>query len=475
MAGTNQIFRLLSGPITFLVLLALLPIDGKALYMLATMAWMLVWWTLQVVPIGVTALLPMILLPALGIESIKEVSSNYANPIIYLFLGGFILGIAIEKWNLHQRLALVILKRSGTKPRNIIVGFMLATALLSMWISNTAAAMMMLPIGMSLIQLVKPQFENPRHYSNFSVSLLLGLAFAANIGGMATLIGTPPNLVLAALLSESLGIDLGFADWMLFAVPISALIFFTVVIINTRVLFQMPASPLMGLKCVVNERLTALGKPSFGERMVSVVFFCTALLWIFRAPLSNIEILFWLDDTIIALIAAVSLFVLPGEKHSPLLEWKDMRRLPWEILLLFGGGISLASGLSTSGVVGMFGESLAGLSHLHLLLIILIVTAATIFITEVMSNVALVTVFAPLALTLAPILGGSALELAIPLTLAASCAFMLPIATPPNAIVFGSGMIEVKQMMRSGLFLNIICALLIAIYCYKMVPFIFGS
>lgn len=468
-----QVARLISGPAVFALLVWVLPLEDKALYMLASMGWMLVWWAIQVVPIGITALLPMILFPMLGIDSLKQVSSHYANPIIYLFLGGFILGISIEKWKLHERLALIILKRSGTNPQRIIFGFMLATAILSIWISNTAAAMMMLPIGMSLISSVKPQFGDNATHNRFAVSLLLGLAFAANIGGMATLIGTPPNLVLAALANERLDIEIGFATWMVFALPLTAILFCLVLLVNTKLLFRLPKGKLIGLDLIVQERLTGLGKPSFGERMVGLVFFGTALLWVLRAPIASLPGMEWLRDTTIALIAAVSLFILPGGGGKPLLDWKDTSALPWEILLLFGGGISLAAGLESAGVVLMLGESLSKLDFLPWFSVLFIVTFITIFLTEGMSNVALVSVFAPLALTIAPVLGGAPLDLAVPLTLAASCAFMLPIATPPNAIVFGSDLIKVSQMMRSGLVLNILSSITIAVYCYYLVAYFF--
>lgn len=470
-----RMLKTISGPIAFLLSLWLLPFDPLQNKMFGAALWMIVWWTTEAIPIGVTALLPMVLFPALGISDIKTVSANYGNPIIYLFFGGFVLGLAIEKWNLHKRLALNILKRSGSKPRNIVAGSMLATALMSMWISNTAATMMMLPIGMSIITLLEDQFESARARRNFSICLLLGLAFAANIGGMATLIGTPPNLVFAAIIEETDGIEVGFGDWFLFALPITIVLFFAILYINTGLVYKIGQGALTGLKPMIETRLKHLGKPDKAEKRVLLVFALTAALWIFRSPLSNLPGLGFLSDTTIALMSVFALFLLPGNDGLRLLVWGDVRKLPWDILLLFGGGLSLAAGLSSSGLVSDLGEAITGLSNWHWFLIVLLMTGLAVFITEAMSNVALVTILVPITLVIAPVLGGSGLELAIPATLGASCAFMLPIATPPNAIVFSSKLIHMNQMMRAGALINLVAMLLIAIYSYFMVPLIFGS
>jgi sodium-dependent dicarboxylate transporter 2/3/5 len=466
--------KIISGPFAFLLALWLLPFDPIQNKMFGAALWMIVWWTTEAIPIGVTALLPMVLFPALGISDLKTVSANYGNPIIYLFFGGFVLGLAIEKWNLHKRLALNILKRSGSKPRNIIAGSMLATALMSMWISNTAATMMMLPIGMSIISLLEDQFESARSKRNFAICLLLGLAFAANIGGMATLIGTPPNLVFAAIIEETEGIEVGFGTWFVFALPISILLFFAVLHINTSLVFRLDKHPLSGLKPMIETRLRHLGKPDNPEKKVIWVFFATATLWIFRSPLSEIPGLGFLSDTVIALLAVFALFLLPGKDGLRLLEWSDVRKLPWDILLLFGGGLSLAAGLASSGLVSELGQSISGLKSWDWFWIILLITGLAVFITEAMSNVALVTILVPITLVIAPALGGPGLELAIPATLGASCAFMLPIATPPNAIVFSSKMINMHEMIRAGVLINILATIFIAIYAYYMIPFVFN-
>ncbi len=470
----GNLLKLLLGPILFALCLTLMPFNQFQNASLGVGIWMIVWWTTQVIPIGVTALLPMILFPAMGIDSLKNVTSHYANPIIYLFFGGFILGLALERWNLHQRLALNILRISGSRPRNIIAGSMIATAIMSMWISNTAATMMMLPIGLSIVALVENQIKASREKRNFSLCLLLGLAFSANVGGMATLIGTPPNLVLAALVKESLGVEIGFSEWLLFALPLAAILFVIILQINARLVFPVRNESLSGLGEMISQKIQVLGRPQSGEIRVFFVFVATALLWIFRGPLSDVSGLGFLSDPLIAIMAAVSLFALPSGEGRQLLTWEDTRFLPWEILLLFGGGLALAGGLESSGVVHIFGSAIAGFHGFHWFLVVLLLTFVAIFLTEGMSNVALVSVFIPIAIVIAPGLGGSGLELAIPLTLGASCAFMLPIATPPNAIVFASNKITMAEMARTGFIINIFCTILIALYCYFLVPKIFS-
>ena len=469
----KRIYKLALGPIVFLLLLLLVPLDYSQTKVIGVAGWMITWWISQVIPIGATAILPMVLFPALGIESLKSVTANYANPIIYLFFGGFVLGLAIERWNLHQRLALAILKKSGNQPRKIILGSMLATAIMSMWISNTASTMMMLPIGLSITQLLRDQFPSEKDCNQFTLCLLLGLAYAANIGGIATLIGTPPNLVLAALAGETLGIEIGFASWILMALPIAALLFFLAHFVNTRLLFRVQSNRLIGMTDLLDQKIEKLGPQGTGEKRVQLVFLATALLWIFRSPISALPGLGFLSDPIIAVASAVSLFIIPSGERGPLLVWEDTRTLPWDILLLFGGGLSMASGLASSGLVELLGGVLAESNTLPWFLVIAIIVLASIFFTEGMSNVALVSILVPIAFVVAAPLGGEPLDLAIPLTMAASCAFMLPIATPPNAIVFSSNCITMQEMMKAGFVMNILVTLIISVYAYYIVPLIF--
>ncbi|MEM9050835.1 MAG: SLC13 family permease [Bacteroidota bacterium] len=469
----KRFYQLLVGPMLFILIAFTVPLEPSQSRAIGVAAWMIAWWITQAVPIGITALLPMVLFPSFGIAEMKTVTSSYANPIIYLFFGGFVLGLALEKWNLHKRLALNILRRTGTKPQKIILGFMLATAIMSMWISNTASTMMMLPIGLSISELLKDQFPNPTAKRQFDLCLLLGLAYAANIGGITTLIGTPPNLVLAALASESIDAEIGFSEWLLMALPLTTVLFSVAFLINTRFLFKIERNALVGVRKAVSDQLSSLGNQSSGEKRVQLVFIATALLWIFRSPLSKIEVFSFLSDPLIAVSSAIVLFVLPSGEGGPLLVWEDSKSLPWDILLLFGGGLSLASGLASTGVVDLLGSSLSQIEGVHWFMIILIVVFATIFFTEGMSNVALVSITVPIVFVVAESLGGSALELAIPLTIAASCAFMLPIATPPNAIVFSSNKIKMNEMMRAGFVLNIMATIIISIYAYWVIPLIF--
>lgn len=468
--GNNRrLLSLISGPLLFALLLTL---GGTSLQlkMIAVAVWMLSWWVTNVLPIGVTALLPIVLFPLLGIMDLKSTTANYANPVIYLFFGGFVLGLAIEKWNLHKRIAINILRFSGNSPNRIILGSMLATALLSMWISNTATTVMMLPIGMSIIGLLQNDLDQGKSGHNFAITLLMGLAFAANIGGMTTLIGTPPNLVLASMLEEIPNVEINFSNWFLFALPLVIVLFTIAYLINVKLIFPVRIRKLDGAPQLIKAELQKLGKLRGGEFRVMIVFIVTALLWIFRSIITEIPALSGLSDPIIAVIAAVALFALPaGEQRGPLLKWKDTERLPWGILLLFGGGLALADGLKTAEIVDLIGQYISSQSSMGLFGLVLIITAFSVFLTEAMSNVALVSVFIPVSLAIASGFGLDGSLLAVPLTLGASCAFMLPIATPPNAIVFSSRKISIREMAMAGILLNLACTAIIAAYSYWLV------
>ena len=463
------------GPILFAIILTLGDLTPQ-IKMVASIAWMLSWWITGVLPLGVTALLPIVLFPLLGILSLKETTVNYANPVIYLFFGGFILGLAIEKWNLHKRIALNIINLSGEKPRLIILGSMLATGLLSMWISNTATTVMMLPIGMSVVALLGDKIKAPGAGKNFGIALMLGIAYSANIGGISTLIGTPPNLVLASITNESGLKNLDFSTWLVFAFPLVVVLFFVTYWICTRLIFPIKINKLEGIKPLIKGELTELGNFTSGEKKVMYIMLGTALLWIFRAQLNKLPLLESLSDTGIAIIASITLFIVPSKKgKTPLLSWNDTERLPWGILLLFGGGISLAKGMEKTQIVELLGNWISEASFTNALILTLVVCALALFLTEVMSNVALVSVFVPVAFLIARNFGLNELQLGIPLTIAASCAFMFPISTPPNAIVFSSGYLKMKDMARAGIALNLISIVLITLYCYWVVPYFFGT
>lgn len=473
----NFWLRLALGPLLFALCLLIGDAADVQVRMIGILLWMLAWWITSALPVGVTALLPMIFFPLLGILNLKETTANYANPVIYLFFGGFVLGLAIEKWNLHKRIALNIMNLSGERPGRIILGSMLATSLLSMWISNTATAVMMLPIGMSVVSLLGDKIEDERAGRNFGITLMLGIAYAANIGGIATLIGTPPNLVLASMALESGLPELGFATWLLFALPLVIILFLTVYFINTHLIFPVKIKRLVGIKTLIYAELLSLGKMKSGEKRVLIIMTATAMLWIFRAQIARIEWFSNLSDPVIAIVAAVVLFAVPsgeGAKTQPLLVWTDTKKLPWDILLLFGGGISIASGMEQTDIVGLAGNWISSVDFQHPLLIILIICAFAVFLTEVMSNVAMVSVFIPVSFVIAKNLNMPELELALPLTIGASCAFMFPISTPPNAIVFSSGYLRVSSMAQSGILVNIACIIIISLYCWLLQGFFFG-
>ncbi|MGB0346681.1 MAG: SLC13 family permease [Balneolaceae bacterium] len=470
----QRAIKLLSGPLLFILLLLIGDNESDQIKMIAVALWMLSWWVTAAIPIGVTALLPIVLLPILDILSLRETTINYANPVIYLFFGGFVLGLAIEKWNLHRRIALNIMNLAGEKPSRIILGGMLATSLLSMWISNTATTVMMLPIGMSVVMLLKDKFDDASSYKNFALTLMLGIAYAANIGGIATIIGTPPNLVLAGIVEESGLEPLSFANWLFFAFPLVVILFAMVYSVNTKIIHPVKIKELPGIRALISDELTQLGNLQKGEKRVMIVMLVTALCWIFRTQITKIEALSSVSDTGIAIAASIALFMIPsGKRDQPLLEWPDTKRLPWDILLLFGGGISLAKGLEVTNVVGALGNWISANTIAEPLIIILVVCGFALFLTEIMSNVALVAVFIPVSFVIAQFFGLNELQLAIPLTIGASCAFMFPISTPPNAIVFSSGHIKMSEMARSGVVLNSLSVLIISIYCYFMQEYFF--
>ncbi|MTI86332.1 MAG: DASS family sodium-coupled anion symporter [Balneolaceae bacterium] len=467
--------KLSIGPLLFVAILLIGDAGNVQIRMIGVVAWMLGWWITSVVPIAVTALLPIILFPMLGILELRETTINYANPVIYLFFGGFVLGLSIEKWNLHRRIALNIMNAAGEKPVRVILGCMLATSLLSMWISNTATTVMMLPIGMSVVSLLGDKLSGENSGRNFALTLMLGIAFAANIGGITTLIGTPPNLVLASIVDESGMPPLSFANWLFFAFPLVIILFTVVYLVNTKVIYPVRMKKLEGIGPLIKGELQKLGTMGVSEGRVLIIMVATAILWIFRSQLTTIPVLSALNDTIIAIAASVLLFIWPsGTKAGPLLVWEDTKKLPWDILLLFGGGISLAKGLEVTNIVGLLGEWISASVSPNPLVVILVVCGFAVFLTEVMSNVALVSVFIPVSFVIAQSFGFSELQLAIPLTIGASCAFMFPISTPPNAIVFSSGYINMKQMARTGIVLNILCIVLISLYSYFFQGYFFG-
>ncbi len=419
---------------------------------LGAAAWMLTWWIADAVPLAVTSLLPIVLFPALGIMTVQEATASYGSHYIFLFFGGFLIALALEKWHLHQRIALWVLARAGHSRRRLVGAFMLATALLSMWISNTATTLMMLPIAMSVISQVPAATDGP---DRFPVALLLGTAYAANIGGLTTLVGTPPNVAMAGILSEQTGIEVPFFGWMMMALPFGAILLWAIYFLMTRWLVPTADGAIGSSAAWFKDQLRQRGPWGAAEKRLAVVFAGTALFWVFRSPLN--EAFGWgLTDTGIAMTGGLCLFLLPAgsRKGEAVLQWTDAKRLPWEILLLFGGGLTLAKSLADAGWIAYLAEGMTGAHHWPWWAVAAALTAMGLLMTEVMSNLALTVVFVPVVIQLAQALGLHPLLFAVPLTLASSCAFMLPMATPPNAIVFGSGRMTIREMAGVGIWLN---------------------
>ncbi|MDT8878080.1 SLC13 family permease [Halomonas saccharevitans] len=427
---------------------------------------MATWWSTEAIPIPATSLLPLALVPALGIGDMNETAASYANPIIYLFLGGFLLGIAMQRWALHRRIALHVLRVVGHQPRRQIGGFMLATGFLSMWVSNTATAIMMLPIGMSVVSLLDD--ADPVELNRYATALLLAIAYSASIGGVATLIGTPPNALLAGYLAEDRGIDLGFAQWMMIGLPISAVMMVSAWWWLTRRDFNLKVGD--DSAGMVRDELAKLGRIGAPERRVGLIFLLAAVTWMLR-PLLNDAGLDWLSDTGIAIIAGIALFLVPTGRGDGrrLMDWDAAKELPWGILLLFGGGLALAGAISRSGLAEWIAQQLGIFGALPLLAMVGVVVLVIIFLTEVTSNTATAAAFLPLLGALALSLDISPLLITVPAAIAASCAFMMPVATPPNAIVFATGRMKIQSMIHAGFMLNLISTVVVTLMAYFLI------
>ena len=475
---TKQNIGLFLGPIMFFIIIKFFHPEGlsqSANAILASAVWVAIWWITEALPIAVTALLPIVLFPLSGGLSLKETTASYGHKYIFLFIGGFILAIAIEKWKLHKRIALNIIKIVGTNVVRIILGFMIATAFLSMWISNTATTVMILPVGMAIVaQLI----NNPATIKNenliFGKALMLAIAYSASIGGMATLIGTPPNLVLAGVVQESYGIEISFAQWFYFGFPISIILLIICWLYLTKIAFTFKQKSFPGGRNEINKQLKALGKISYEEKIVLLVFILTAVAWITRSFLIKTFIPA-IDDTIIAITFAILLFILPCKnKTDKILNWEDAVKLPWGILILFGGGMALALGFESSGLALWLGQQMTNLETLSLFLLLLILITAVNFLTEITSNLATTAMILPVLVPLATILNINHYYLMVGATVAASCAFMLPVATPPNAVVFGSGYLKIEDMVKKGIWMNVISIVLLTLVVYYILPILWG-
>jgi len=435
---------------------------------------MAVWWATEAVPIAVTALLPIVVFPLLGIASIQDTVPPYANKVIFLFLGGFIVAYAMQRWNLHRRIALTVLQHVGGNGRSLIGGFMLASAVISMWVMNTSTTMMMLPIAVSIIGVIHSSVPHlsDRGKDHFQYALLLGIAYASSIGGMATLVGTAPNALLAAFMQESYGTEIDFASWMLVGLPLSALLLPFAWLVLTRLVFRVDFRTSGEGRATLRRLKEELGPISPPERRVAIVFVLMAVAWVARPLLITIPGLSALDDSAIAIAGAVVLFILPsGDKEDPLLlRWTYAERLPWGVLLLFGGGLTLAGAVSRTGLAAWLGGSLQAIGSLPLPVIVILAAAMIIFLTELTSNTATTATFLPVVGAIAIESGFDPIVLTVPVTFAASCAFMLPVATPPNAIVFGSGMLTIPKMAKAGFLLNLIGIVIVSLVALVLAP-----
>jgi sodium-dependent dicarboxylate transporter 2/3/5 len=481
--GVRQWAGLVGGPLVLAIMLlspAPAGLEPAGWHTAAMGLLMAIWWITEALPIPVTALVPLVLVPLLGAGTMEAAATPYANPLIALFLGGFVIALGMERWNLHRRIALTIIRAVGTRPRRIIAGFMVASAFLSMWVSNTATAMMMLPIGLSVVQLARrsratdgdaPAEDAVRP---FAVALMLSIAYACSVGGLGTLIGTPPNTLLAGFFSETYGVDIGFAQWMQVGLPLVLVGLPLTYVVLTRVVFSVDLKTLAGGRALIDRELEKMGVPSRAEIVVGTVFVAVAALWITR-PLLDPYIP-GLSDAGIAMAGALLLFVTPvaPSEGTFVLDWSDAQQLPWGVLILFGGGLSLAAAVERTGLAAWIGEALSGLGGLPVVLVVLLVAATVIALTELTSNTATAAAFLPIMGSVAVGIGQNPFLLAVPAALAASCAFMLPVATPPNAIIYGSGALRVPEMARAGIVLNMLFAALITAFAYTLILTVFG-
>ena len=475
---TKNRIGLILGPLSFLLIILFYHPSGlsdSANAILASAIWIAIWWITEAIPIAVTALLPIVLFPLSGGMELSETTASYGHKYVFLYIGGFILAIAIEKWKLHKRIALSIIKIVGTNVVNIILGFMIATAFLSMWISNTASAVMILPVGMAIISQLK---DNPATIEDenliFGKALMLSIAYSASIGGIATLIGTPPNLVFAGIIKETYHVEISFSQWFMFGFPIAVMLLVLCWLYLTKVAFKFNQKTFPGGSQEIRRQLKELGKISHEEKLVFIIFLLTAFAWITRSFIIK-KFIPGIDDTIIAVIFAITLFIIPAkEKGKKLMGWDDVIKLPWGIVLLFGGGMALALGFESSGLAVWIGQKMTLLGSVPLIILLLILITSVNFLTEITSNLATTAMLLPVLVSLASGIGVHPYLLLVGATVAASCAFMLPVATPPNAVVFGSGYLNMGDMIKAGFWMNIASIILLTLFVYYLLPLLWN-
>lgn len=486
--SSTQRVGLILGPVIFVIMLLITPPEGmqvSAMRVAAITTLMAIWWITEAVPIPATSLLPILFYPLLGVTNVGQVTAQYANPTIYLFIGGFFVAVTMERWNLHRRIALYTIKLVGTSPAKMTLGFMVATGFISMWVSNTATAMMMVPIGLAVIAQVtgissKQLLDGTVGVKeqNFGKGLMLAIAYAASIGGVATIIGTPPNTIMVGMLNTTYGQTISFAEWMMLGLPLVIIMLAITWVLIVKVLFSTKDLQLSKGKEVIAHEIEKMGKIKKEEQIVLAVFITVGLLWVFNPVIVDAvpALKGKLNDTVIAMFGTMLLFILPADwkRGIFILDWKTAVKIPWDIVLLFGGGFAVASGFEKSGLAKYIAQQLNGLDGLHMLIFITLVTLLVVFLTEITSNTATATL-------LVPIMGASAIALGIhpyativPACVAASFAFMLPVATPPNAVVFGSGAVRIKDMAMAGLWLNLIGTVVIVIFIVYLMPLFWG-
>lgn len=478
---THQLLGLIAGPVAALIIYLLFQPAGmspEGTKVAAIATWMAIWWATEATHVAVTAFLPLILFPILGVGKMSVTASSYSHPIIYLFLGGFIMAIAIEKSRLHLRVALGIFQMAGVKARSLIGGLMVAAALISMWVSNTSTALMMLPIVMSLVHVVRETTMDDlpdKEINNFEICMFLGLAYGCTLGGVATLVGTPPNVFMAGFMESTYGVEIDFATWMIIGVPIMIFMLPITWFALTRFLYPVKFTASERTQTHIANRKKELGKLTTYERRTGILFFLLVSAWILRKPLTNLTGAAELSDAVLAMMAAIAAFLIPsGQSGRTLITWDDTKSLPWGVLILFGGGLALAGGMTSSGLTLWIGQQIASLGGVNIAIMIISSCVLVIFLTELTSNTATAATFLPVMAGIAIEAGENPLIFVVPVTLAASFAFMLPVATPPNAIVFSSGRVSIPQMMRAGFVLNLISVAVLTVVALTLVPRAFG-
>lgn len=473
---------LLAAPALFciIILFKLISPDAHIRNTIAVAAWILIWWVTEAVPIPVTALLPLVLFPITGVLDLNATAVNYANPTIFLYMAGFIFALAMEKHKLHIRIALHIVRFIGTKSDRIVLGFMVATAFISMWVNNTATTLMMLPIATSVLALMEDEFLREgleSDFKKFSKSVLLSVAYCASIGGMATIIGTPTNAVLITFFKQFYKTDISFAGWFLVGFPVSVVLLIAAYFIIVKLLFKVKTQTLTGAQRMLDDKINELGKTSFQEYAVSAIFIVTALGWVLRTPFIEWFGFNFLNDTIIGLSGSLLLFMIPDSTSNTgfLFDWESMRKMSWGILFLIGGGLALAKALENSGIIKLVGLAIASNGISGTFTVVVILTGITLLLKQFIGNTALATIMLPMAFGVANATGINPILLGAPVTLASSCAYMLPMSTPPNAIVFTTGDVTIKDMMRSG-FLLVVVSFIVLLSAYGLYnQMLFGS